>query len=241
MIKMELHEKLFYEFQTEARGLLTKDDLKSSFEARISTYDRLLLKYLPEKKDSCIIDVPCGFGNFLYYLRTKGYMNIAGYDLDPKQVELANLLDLPAYTGDAFEVLKKANSLDMISSIDFLEHITKDQACIFLQLCFESLKPGGVLIMRVPSADGPFGVSHAWNDITHKWFLTSKAWKRGVLRMIGFKESNIQIIEDRIPPSGNIHKIMYKLLNYAQRKYLEIICITPPQIWSRSMWIICRK
>ncbi|PXF61469.1 MAG: class I SAM-dependent methyltransferase [Candidatus Methanogaster sp.] len=238
---MQLHEELFYDFQTEARGLLTESDLIKSFESRISVYDQLLLRFLPHNKESSIVDIPCGFGAFLFYLKSRGYTNIVGYDLDPKQVELANLLGLPAHSGDAFEVAREDNSLDMIASIDFLEHITKDQACMFLQSCIKSLKPEGILIMRVPSADGPFGTSHAWNDITHKWFLTSTAWKRGVLRMVGFEEKNIEIIEDRIPPSGYVKKIMYKLLNYATIKYWGMMSVAPPQIWSRSMWIVCRK
>jgi len=238
---MDLHEQLFYDYQTKARGLLTESTLRQHFEKHFSYYDLLLSEYLPKQKDATILDIPCGFGNSLYYLKLKGYSNITGYDLDEKQVSLARLLDLPAHQGNACDILKKEASVDMILSIDFLEHISKDQACRFLMDCYRILNTGGVLIIRVPSADGPFGTGHAWNDITHKWYLTSNAWKRGVLRMIGFKEENIMIKQDLVIPSKCLKKIKYKFAEKVFHIWCDWMGIAPPKIMSRSMWVICRK
>lgn len=42
---------------------------------------------LPGNRDSNILDIGCGAGHFLYYLKTKGYNNFLGIDISPQQVE----------------------------------------------------------------------------------------------------------------------------------------------------------
>jgi len=233
---MEFHEEAYYLYQTQARGLLTSDSLQKQFKKLAIWYGARLRHYLPDSKTARCLDLPCGYGNFLYFLRSRGYKNIKGIDLDANQIKLAKMLSLPVEEGDVFNYLSSDNSAyDCISSLDFIEHLNKDDALRFLELSFLKLKPGGVLILRAPCGDGPFGAHDAWNDLTHKWGMTSNLI-RALLEMNGFER--VVTLDERPQPTGII-EILRWLVFFPSKVCASAMCIglglRPPTIWTRSM------
>jgi SAM-dependent methyltransferase len=171
-----------------------------------------------------------------------GYKFFVGYDLDPHQVQIARSLDLPAQEGDAFRVLEgDTEGLDLISSLDFVEHLSKDNALRFIALCHDHLRPAGVLILRTPCADGPFSGRDAWNDLTHRWTMTSNVL-RVILEMHGFER--IAILDERPQPSNFVNCLRY-LAFFPTRVGASLLChllgVLPPAIWSSSMWGVAYK
>lgn len=235
------YRESYYSYQTKARGLLDAASLKSHFDRLGKWYWARLKHNLPKKIDAKCLDMPCGYGNFLYFLRSKGYVDIRGYDLDESQVELAKLLGLPAFVGDVFEVLATEEKYDLISSFDFIEHVSKDDALRFLGLCRSRLIENGLLILRAPCADGPFGAHDANNDITHEWSMTSNVLKT-ILEMSGF--SKVEILDERPQPTSFVETIRW-LVFYPSKLTANLLCIglgmRPPRVWSRSMIAIARK
>lgn len=236
------YEEQYYKYQTKARGLLDSQSLEKHFKRLEKWYWARLKNYLPIDKDANCLDIPCGYGNFLYFLRSKGYKNIHGYDLDESQVGLAKLLELPAETKDIFQILAESKeSYDLISSIDFIEHISKDDALSFLELCRKKINENGVLVIRTPCADGPFGSHDANNDITHKWSMTSNVLKT-MLEMSGF--SRVAILDERPQPTGFVEAIRW-LIFFPSRLIANLLCIglgmRPPRVWSRSMIAVAYK
>jgi len=235
------YRKRFYEYQTINRGLLTPQQLINNFERMASYYKVRIGKYLPKDPLALIIDIPCGYGNFLYFLNKLGYKNIKGYDLDPNQVRLAQSIGLPAFDKNIFDLKQPSATVDLISSLDFLEHLSKDDALTFLDECYKSLKTGGTLILRTPCADGFFGAHDASNDITHKWNMSSNLM-RSILEMCGYKE--IQILEERPQPENFIESIRW-LVYWPSRYLFNFVCVLlalrPPKVISRSMILIAYK
>lgn len=236
------YKESYYKYQTKARGLLDAHALANHFKRLEKWYWARLRNYLPKHKNANCLDVPCGYGNFLYFLRSKGYANISGYDIDESQVKLANLLELPAQTGDLFDVLaREDNSYDLISSFDFIEHVSKDDALKFLEMCRNKLNENGILILRTPCADGPFGAHDANNDITHEWSMTSNVLKT-ILEMSGF--SKVNIIDERPQPTSFIETIRWAIF-FPSKLIADLLCIAigmrPPRIWSRSMIAVAYK
>lgn len=234
--------KRYYHYQTQARGLLNKQSLLRSFKKTNKWYSARLRKYLPIKKDAKCLDVPCGYGNFLFFLKSEGYTNIQGFDLDSQQVSLSRLLNLPVKVKDAFKVISnEKNSYDLISSLDFIEHLTKDEALMFLDGCYLSLRKGGVLILRTPCADGFFGAHDACNDLTHHWCMSSNLLKT-ILKMCGF--SKVKILDERPQPTSILGTLRW-LLFFPSKAVFELFClalgIRPPKILSRSMIAIALK
>ncbi len=239
---MQIFEKEYYRYQGKARGLLSEKPLQNHFEKLARWYSSRLGPFLPENSTARCLDLPCGYGNFLYFLRSCDYANIVGYDNDKEQVKLAGILDLPAFEGDAFDVLSSSDeSYDLIASLDFLEHLSKDDALRFLKQCLFNLHDGGVLILRAPCADGPFGAHDASNDLTHQWGMTSNVLKN-LLAMNGFV--NIEILDERPQPTSIINFLRW-LIFFPAKAFASAMCMSlgmrPPAVWTRSMIAVCFK
>ena len=238
---MDYRER-YYNYQTQARGLLDKASLEKRFAKQSKWYGATLRAFLPNKLDMRCLDAPCGYGNFLYFLRAKGYRNIEGFDFDQKQVELARLLDLPAEKKDIFSVLaENSEPYELIASLDFIEHLTKDDALSFLDQCNKNLHPGGVLILRTPCADGPFGAHDAWNDLTHQWGMTSTVLQT-ILEMSGF--TRVQVLDERPHPIslvGTIRWLVFPPARMIANAFCMALGLRPPKIWTRSMMAVAYK
>ena len=234
--------KQYYSYQTYARGFLDEKALRQQFRKMAKWYTKRLRSRLPAELGALCLDVPCGYGNFLYFLKKLGYCNVHGYDLDPAQIELARLLNLPACEGDVFEILSEQSGYyAMISSLDFIEHVSKDNALRFLALCWQRLQPGGVLLLRAPCADGPLGSHDRYNDLTHQWGMTSNLL-RAILKMQGY--DRIELLDERPQPTGFVDTLRW--LVFFPARILAIIFymalgMSPPKIWSRSMFAVARK
>jgi len=231
----------FYSYQTKGRGLLDHKSLGALFEKLNSYYWARFGRYLPSNKRIKCLDIASGYGNFVYFLRARGYVNIEGYDLDENQVALAQTLKQPVEIGNVFDVLARGHRYDLISAFDFIEHLSKDEALNFLDVCFENLNIGGAIIIRTPSADGPFGAHDSFNDITHEWTMTSTLLKV-VLQMSGF--SKIVILDERPQPTNLINFLRW-LVHFPVKVLANLFCVglgmRPPIVWSRSMIAIAYK
>jgi 2-polyprenyl-3-methyl-5-hydroxy-6-metoxy-1,4-benzoquinol methylase len=239
---MEHYAQRYYAYQTTARGLFDAAALRRRFEALAPWYAQRLRDHLPHDRGAAWLDVPCGSGNFLYFLRRVGYRRVIGCDADPEQVRLARLLDLPAETADALTVIADdQRRWDAISALDFVEHLSRDDALRFLDLCRARLRPGGVLILRTPCADGPFGAHDRYNDLTHQWAMTSNL-AVAVMAMVGFER--VAILDERPRPTSPLNAARW-LVSGVATAVAATLChavgVAPPRVWTRSMWVVCYR
>lgn len=108
----------------------------------------LLDKYLSIDPASIILDLGCAQGILSYYLRKKGGWWLSS-DLDLINLQTAaellgkNLIQTPP---DALPI--KDGTLDMVISLDYLEHLDDDLGC--LREIHRCLRPGGRLLIAVP-------------------------------------------------------------------------------------------
>ena len=230
-----------YSYQGKRIARQSLADIRMSFENKAAWYDCFLRGLLPATDSGPVLDTPCGHGNFLYYLRTAGWRQVRGFDLDEDRVKVAQALGLPAACGDVFTILRQSESLALIASLDFFEHIDKDLVPELIQECHRALRPGGVLLVRMPVTDAILGAYDLYNDYTHKW-----AGNSGMLQDLLLQEGFAQVIvKDESP-------VLYKPLNYprlalfhlakaATNTYLRVLGFPPMQIWSRSAWFIATK
>jgi SAM-dependent methyltransferase len=134
-----------------------------------------LRPWLPKNKRARCLDLACGCGEFLHLLERAGYSDTAGVDLCHDELEQARAYVKGAlFKADVLDYLKtvESGSLDFISALNFLEHLSKDKMLAIIQECRRALRPGGVLVAMVPNAISPLGsVTRHW-DITHEWAFT---------------------------------------------------------------------
>lgn len=241
---MENYQRRYYASQTQARGLTDPIALKKEFDKVKDVYQIRIGHYLPMDRSAPILDCPCGYGNILYFLRSQGYTNYAGIDLDPEQVALAKKLELKADIGNAFDHLQSSiGYYAAIISVDFLEHLNRNDCIRFMDLVHRSLTPNGKFIARTPCCDGPFGAAHRYNDMTHEWGMTSTV-ATTLLRMTGFDE--IRILEERPlwyrPRLKAARRIIsYHIAKYLATKFFKALTNYTPKVWTPSMWVIGSK
>jgi 2-polyprenyl-3-methyl-5-hydroxy-6-metoxy-1,4-benzoquinol methylase len=154
-------------------------------------FRKLFLPLLPAVKDASILDVGCGYGEFLYFLQCQGYTNTQGIDLNLQQVKVANALGVRNIQyGDSRKFLAEAGqSFDFISAIDVLEHIPKGQALDFLDRIHASLAPSGVFLCQVPNL-AAFYTPLFYMDFSHETPFTATSLKQA-LQIAGFANARV--------------------------------------------------
>jgi len=123
------------------------------------------LKSLP--KDSKIVELGCGDGEFLQALKIQGFQNLQGVEmvLRPNTPKNLNVIQ-----EDLLQYLPKLlnQSVDVIVLLDVLEHFSRNEASRILVLIKDKLKVGGRLVLRVPNMMSPTGQFYQFSDVTHE-------------------------------------------------------------------------
>lgn len=120
-------------------------------------YDKHLLKFLPLfQKAASILDFGGGLGHNLNYL-SKNLENKRFFLVDYSEVSLEfarkELLGEKDERGNSFSFhtsldIIPANSIDIVMSIEVLEHITEYK--VYLDQLWEKTAPGGIMLISVP-------------------------------------------------------------------------------------------
>lgn len=162
---------------------------EEQFRMVADNYEINFGEFMPQDKDSNILDVGCGCGHFLYYLKRKGYTNFYGIDISPQQIDYCKKnISERVETTDIFDFLKdKATIYDLISMISVLEHIPKDKILALLRLVFISLQKNGTIVVIVPNMSNPLSINSRYRDFTHECGFTEKSLYQ-VLWTSGFRD-----------------------------------------------------
>jgi len=117
-------------------------------EVRWKIVDSLLKKIkLPNKEETCIADIGCGTG--FYAQRLQCYGKVTGVDPSPISRLYAANRSINVLPGNAENLPFSDNSLNLIISLDVLEHLENDSFA--LREFRRVLKPGGFLLVSVPA------------------------------------------------------------------------------------------
>jgi SAM-dependent methyltransferase len=137
-------------------------------------YKWYLSGWLPKDSNAAIAELGCGYGRLLHFFRRLGYRNLQGVDISSYQVETARKIEQSVEQADVLDWLKSfSNRFDLLIALDLVEHLTREEALHFFELCFESIKPGGRLVLQTPNAESPFGLQIRYGDLTHEFIYST--------------------------------------------------------------------
>jgi 2-polyprenyl-3-methyl-5-hydroxy-6-metoxy-1,4-benzoquinol methylase len=177
-------KKETYKYQYEKWHQDTDESKSSDIGASVDFIDMHGL--WPDKKKSVIFDVGCGMGRFLLAYRNKGYKDLSGIDVDDYQVGIAKKEALDVEVMDATEFFARNKKRhDLITMIDCLEHIEKEEQVTLLKNIDKGLNDDGMLVIRVPNALAPAFGYFRYDDFTHKVSYTTTSL-RYLLKNSGF-------------------------------------------------------
>ena len=192
MTEKSIYRKRIYDRYTTDRYPQFLNFDESAYSKSLKPILTRLKKWLPINKSIKYLDVACGAGQLLYGFKTMGFDNIYGIDVSPQQVLVAKKITSNVYEGDALEFLQKnINTFDLITAIDILEHLDKNEMFDFLDAIFLSLREGGRLILQMPNAESPFGHKIRYCDLTHENSFDPSNLN-SILNIVGFKNFEIQ-------------------------------------------------
>jgi len=195
----------------------------AEYDFHSKLYSKTFLPHLPQDRDSAILDVACGAGHFLYFLKKQGYRNLKGIDISSEQIEMARQMGVPEVEeGDLFAYLSAhPGQYDLILANDIIEHLRKDEVLNLLDGIFRSLKPGGQVLVSTENAASLFGASRVFIDFTHEWGFTPISLKQ-VLRVCGFDDVQIRGVGPVHNLSSLIRVAIWKVVAAGLRAFLAV-------------------
>jgi 2-polyprenyl-3-methyl-5-hydroxy-6-metoxy-1,4-benzoquinol methylase len=189
---MKNKEKLYSKYVSgHARSLYGKASLKNA-KSGFVFWRSYFGKFLPENKGAKILDIGCGNGGFIYWLKQLGYENSFGIDISPEQVAEAKEMGISGIElADAKEFLKgKSGFYDAIFARDFLEHFEKGEVLEILDLAKSSLKKEGFLMGQTPNAGNIFWGRLRHGDFTHELSFTKESLNQ-IFSVAGFEKISV--------------------------------------------------
>jgi 2-polyprenyl-3-methyl-5-hydroxy-6-metoxy-1,4-benzoquinol methylase len=182
---------------------------KSGDWNRVREFEINYQKFINNFKNLSVIDVGCGDGLFLDYLRNKGFSNIFGIDIIKECIKICTQKKHKSQCTDAIEYFKFCKTkYSLVVINDVLEHLSKTEAVDLLKYIRECLNEDGRIIARVPNASYLLSNTLRYTDYTHammfdvkslsylfrlskykvvftdNFIYIAKTWIRGLLRKI---------------------------------------------------------
>jgi 2-polyprenyl-3-methyl-5-hydroxy-6-metoxy-1,4-benzoquinol methylase len=189
----------------------------SSKKKIFSYLHRILSPWLPLDKDTKILDVGCGEGSLLTFLKEKGYTNLSGFDISPENVEICHRLGLKFVQQlDVLQISETSEmeKFDVIFALDILEHIPKQLAANFLEQLHKQLNENGCIIIQTPNMGSIFAALSLYGDLSHEFGLTEKT-ALSLLAIAGFDANKVEIKAswNASTPAGYLREAYLKILH----------------------------
>ena len=193
---LNFKDRVYAQYLSNRGGAGAPDSIDKS-GGRSPFYKYIIKKFFPENFGANIIDLGCGFGALVYYARLQGYSKVIGVDSSSEMVKVGcdlGIDDLVANDGLRYLKSLESESIDLITAIDVLEHLTKPCLFSLADELYRVLRPGGVLVTHQPNGEGIFSGAILYGDITHENAFTRVSIAQ-VFLAAGFSE--VKSFEDK--------------------------------------------
>jgi trans-aconitate methyltransferase len=202
--------------------------------------------YLPTSLNTKILEIGPGQGELINYLiNNLGYRNTKAIDLSQEVVDFCNTIAPNSTTkiSDTSNFLDEyKNYFGMVFMLEVLEHIPKAETINILSRIYDSLEPGGVLIVEVPNMANPItGINLRYTDFTHEVGFTDLSLMN-VLQRSGFTKVSIYPLHVPIVSFSRFFQsllqgVINQLLNSIKRVYVR----GPKQVLAHTIFAVAEK
>ena len=170
-------------FLPENPSLATRLALRYGMRRRVATF-------APFHAKGHLLDIGCGSGFFLESARKTGNWQVFGVETSPQAVKTARqVYGLDVIEGTLEDADFKAETFEVVTLWDVLEHM-HDPSATLIEI-HRILKPGGILVIRVPNASSRdrshFGSAWAGWDAPRHLYIFSPHTLNQLLSMQKFK------------------------------------------------------
>lgn len=150
-----------------------------------------LRQWLPPDRNAKCLDLGCGLGHGLHMLKSAGYTDITGVDINPASIAVAKRVWSNVEAANAVDYLRRhVGVFDLVIAIDVIEHFTKEELFDVLDVLHDAIKPGGRLIVQVPNAESPWVATIRYGDLTHQLAFDSNSLAHA-MSLAGFRRFEV--------------------------------------------------
>lgn len=181
-----------------------------------------LAPLMPTDRLGSVLDIGCGYGFAMRALRKLGFENVEGVEVSPQQADRVRRagLKVEVVEDTAAWLLARPSQFSLILLLDVLEHVPPPEQVPLLRAIFQSVKPGGRVIVQVPNANAILAARWRYIDFTHYTSFTEHSLYF-VLRNAGFNEIEISAEKGMHRPSLRIwRKNVLRSFGASWRRYL---------------------
>ncbi len=237
--KDKFYSKYVSSHTKELYGDFSIEKIKSQFPVWKSYFSTLLFR----DKKAKILDIGCGNGSFLFWLKSMGFKNFEGVDISQEQINLGKKIGIEnIFCVDFRDYLKgKNNSYDLIFTRDLLEHFEKGEVVEILELIFSSLAPNGKFIIQTVNAENLLWGRLRHSDFTHDFAFTESSIKQALF-VCGFE--NINVYPQRPVSHGLIsffRSVLWRIIELFLKFYLLIEVGSAKGIFTQNIIIFAKK
>ena len=197
----------------------------------IRDFDREIWNKTQCNTDMRFLEVGCGTGQVLGYLKSKGAKDVTGIDQDPALAEF-----IPEAAQNDFQAIDineflagpgKTARFDRIFLFDVVEHFTHADGQELLKKLSGVLAPKGGILLKMPNMSSPWGAQHQYGDLTHVAAYTPTSIRQMALSVgltCTWCGPNVQ------------GSPMRRFLDPLYHGILSKILMTPPEIWTANFY-----
>lgn len=212
-------------------------------EAKFKQFEKNYKKYFPADKSLPVLDIGIGRGEMLTCMRDWGF-NYQGVDISPSTVRFCKKINLNCEATEDTEkwLLGNKEKFHLLTCLDVLEHVPREQTIDFLRAIRESLASEGLAIIQVPNLQSPYGYLHHFNDFTHVSGFVEHSLGQ-VLLAAGFRDFKVYGFEQIFPI--NLKNQLRILLRFFYRqivRFFRAINVNPnPKILDPVIFVVAKK
>jgi len=186
------------------------DESSININSEYELYKRWYLRLIKEfPKNAAILDLGCGSGLMLQFLKQEGFKNLYGIDISEQQVKRAKDKGLNADIYNIFDFFNlNKNKFDIVFALDVIEHFYKHELLDFFTGLNSLLNKNGKLIIHTPNGEGLFPQHIIYGDLTHLTIFNPNSLSQ-ILRITGFDQ--VEFFETG-PTSKNLKGLIRLIL-----------------------------
>jgi SAM-dependent methyltransferase len=193
-------------------------------------------------RDAGILELGCGTGAMLAFLRREGFTNVRGIDVSAEMVAEARAAGLPATCDDASAFLAKSEGrYDAIVALDFVEHLTREELDRLLPRVHSQLVEGGMLVLQTPNGAGLMAGEVIHGDLTHMTVFTANSLRQ-LLHHAGF--DRVEFKETGPAPvslRGAARTVLWEIVKAMANAVKLIETGRRQAVWTENILCRCHK
>lgn len=240
---MNPYDKFYSQYVSSHASFLYGEPSIAFFRRQFGVWESYFGRFLPLDKNAFILDVGCGNGGFLFWLKEKHFLRAAGVEISKEQVDVATGLGIQnIFQADFREFLKdKKDAYDVVFARDVLEHFPSGEVDRIIELVAYTLRRGGQLIIQTVNAENLLWGRLRHGDFTHQTAFTATSIKQ-LLAANGFDA--IGVYPQRPVVQGVkslIRFLLWKFFEVLLKFYLLAETGSSRGIFTQNIIVVARK